>query len=285
MGELMGTLDLNSSEAQRVKETKMMSVEISLLFSGFQKLDISQDGLLSPADVVKVCTDFNVNLCGKDVSAIMWLMDDNRRGKLTFDDVMKFYTRNRNEFLQSGITFHLMDEEARKSEEAKNKRETEKKVIQTGFGVFGVENEAAKRRTLDGGSMDMFSPVKRQTKSRESLRKKQAIKRQRSNTSADMQQLTVTAGDLRSQPLLLFRILFFLAMQNKTGEIHLMSAFQSLCQLFGSKVAEEKFNCIFLRRISDLQDSDRITLSEFVEHMKQQKLAVKKYRLQVKSFK
>lgn len=36
----------------------------------------------------------------------------------------------------------------------------------------------------------------------------------------------VAECDLHSQPLLLFRILFFVAMQDSRGEVHLLTAFQ-----------------------------------------------------------
>jgi hypothetical protein len=73
-------------------------------------------------------------------------------------------------------------------------------------------------------------------------------------------------------------------MQDERGELHLLSAFQNLSQLFG-RDAEEKFSCIFLRNCLDLEDTDRETLGGFVEHLKKQKLAVKKVRLQLNVFK
>jgi hypothetical protein len=40
------------------------------------------------------------------------------------------------------------------------------------------------------------------------------------------QQYVLTECDMHSNPLLLFRMLFFVAMQDKRGEVHLLSAFQ-----------------------------------------------------------
>lgn len=40
------------------------------------------------------------------------------------------------------------------------------------------------------------------------------------------QQYILTECDMHSNPLLLFRMLFFVAMQDKKGEVHLLSAFQ-----------------------------------------------------------
>lgn len=36
----------------------------------------------------------------------------------------------------------------------------------------------------------------------------------------------LTECDMHSQPLLIFRILFFVAMQDSRGEVHLLTAFQ-----------------------------------------------------------
>lgn len=320
MDELMGNVSTDpssSSEQQKQQrqamETQLMSVEISLLFSGFEKLDQNHDGFLSPTDLVRFCKQFQVKLRGRDLSAMLWLMDDSRRGKLTFDDVMKGYIRNREEFLRSGADFH-------RQEEVKTPQEKEKsKVIQTGFGAFGVENEQAKLRYLDGGTggsldldsgVSLSSPGKRrrdmerlmeQKMKQKQTQKKKFLDRHRRFSSASTssggrgssrggkgeEEVTVTSDDFRSQPLLLIRVLFFVAMQDSKGEIHLLSAFQSLSQLFNSVrgAAEEKFNCIFLQDCLEIQDADRVSLAGFVEHLKQQKLAVKRVRLQANCFK
>lgn len=309
MAELMGHLDSDSSSSsqqqKQQRQTKLMSVEISLLFSGFEKLDKTHDGFLSSGDLVKFCKQFNVDLRGRDLSAMLWLMDDNRRGKLTFDDVMKFYIRNREEFLRSGEDFQRHEE---KGEQEKVKEK--EKTIQAGFGAFGVENEQAKLRAFDGagtesteGDWGPSSPGKRRQereKQKQKHLKQKFLERQKRRTSSASTSLggggrgvrgevevTVASDDFRSQPLLLFRVLFFVAMQNSQGEIHLLSAFQSLSQLFNSVqgAAQEKFNCIFLRDCLELQDADRLTLRGFVEHLKLQKLAVKRVRLQTNCFK
>lgn len=44
-----------------------------------------------------------------------------------------------------------------------------------------------------------------------------------------------TECDMHSQPLLLFRILFFIAMQDSRGEVHLLTAFQVAALLFPTR--------------------------------------------------
>mmetsp|Transcript_34949 Transcript_34949/g.65218 ORF Transcript_34949/g.65218 Transcript_34949/m.65218 type:complete len:1216 (-) Transcript_34949:699-4346(-) len=271
-----------SQEEQQRAQVQQLSVEVSLLFSGFEKVDQAHDGFLSPGDLVRFCKQYNVSLRGRDISAMMWLMDDNRRGKLTFDDIMKFYIRNREEFGKSGRDFQQQVEEAKGgTEKVKDDlSKPSKKVIQTGFGAFGVENENAKGRVFDGCEEEELegSSARR--------RKAKTITRPSRPTgpAKGVQEMVVTSGDLRSQPLLLFRVLFFVAMQDASGELHMMSAFQTLSQLFG-RAADERFSCIFLRSCVDLDDRDRETLSGFVEHMKREKVAVKKVRLQLRAFK
>jgi hypothetical protein len=299
MDELMG--HMSSGTLSEELQTKLLSVEISLLFSGFEKLDKTHDGFLSPFDLVRFCREFSVNLREQDISAMMWLMDDHRRGKLTFDDVMKFYIRNREEFLKSGEEFHRTTEEMESSplQQQQDKAKDKEQVIQAGFGAFGVENATARGRTLDGGmgeeqQGDEGSPHRsrrgRGSKRREEQGRGKFMQRRRPSSASaaggrkQAEEVTVASGDLRAQPLLLFRILFFVSMQSTRGEIHLLSAFQTLSQLFG-RAAEEKFNCIFLRNFLTLQDADRVTLRGFVEHMKQHKLSVKRARLQVRCFK
>lgn len=284
MDAILGNLSDDASEERQID---LMTVEVSLLFSGFEKVDQTHDGFLSPGDLVRFCKQFDVRLRGRDISAMMWLMDDNRRGKLTFDDVMKFYIRNRDEFSKSGQDFHCHKKE---SKEIKDEEDLSKKVIQTGFGAFGVENENARGRVFDGEEDEAgSSPPMRGRKSTRpvsapSKRRMFSSKPHGGQVPNDVQELTVTSGDMRSQPLLLFRILFYVAMQDERGELHLLSAFQNLSQLFG-RDAEEKFSCIFLRNCLDLEDTDRETLGGFVEHLKKQKLAVKKVRLQLNVFK
>jgi hypothetical protein len=282
MDELMGHSAEDPSGRHQVK---LMSVEVSLLFKGFQSLDGTHDGFLSPPDLVRFCKRFNVQLQGRDLSAMLWLMDDNRRGKLTFDDVMKFYLRNRDEFVRSGQAFDHKEEGGEGRDGAQEEEKSKDKVIQTGFGAFGVENENAKGRVFDGGDLacsPQQPPRKRKDPRTHRPHTKTKFlagpkKPQPGAGTGGVRELTVTSGDLRSQPLLLFRVLFFVALQDVTGEVHLLSTFQTLAQLFG-RTAEQQFSCIFLQDSLTLSDLDRLTLSAFVEHLKQQKMAVKRDR-------
>lgn len=320
MNELMSHLSPEASDAQ---ETHHLSVEVSLLFRGFEKLDKTQDGFLCPADVVRVCRLSGVQLKKKEISAMLWLMDDHRRGKLTFDDVMKFYIRNRGDFLKSGEIWNdggssennrTDDQDEMSGDGNSGKKEGSNEVIQAGFGVFGVECEGARGRLLDGEE-DLLTGKKnekkqntsahvatrpktsssvggrsyRRQKQRQSIRQdnrhywinmrrqqektlgqKQKQEREQDLVQNDEGGVTMASGDLRSQPLLLFRLLFFVALQSPLptrasggGDIHLLSAFQTLSELFGNR-GENRFHCIFLRSSAYLQDGDRETLGSFV---------------------
>lgn len=169
-----------------------------------------------------------------------------RRGFLTFDEVMNFYLRKRREFLASGKDYK------------------------------------------------MRAPVEAEELAKLKLHQHQYV---------------LTECDMHSQPLLLFRILFFVAMQDSRGEIHMLTAFQvcetrrnhvcckkhfscllelimfvhiahipqNLSQLFG-RVAEDQFNCIFLKNFAKVTDDDRYSLAEFVNY-------IKKFRVKVKHIK
>mmetsp|Transcript_23047 Transcript_23047/g.33738 ORF Transcript_23047/g.33738 Transcript_23047/m.33738 type:complete len:922 (+) Transcript_23047:83-2848(+) len=192
-----------------------ISIEMSLLFRGYQTMDKNKDGFLSADDIYYYCKENKVHLSRSEIENVMWLMDDNRRGYLTFEDIMSFYVRKRREFLASGQDYK------------------------------------------------MRGPVEAEEVAKLKLRH---------------QQYVLTECDMHSQPLLLFRILFFTSMQDSKGEIHLLTGFQNLSQLFG-RAAEEQFNCIFLKKFSDITDDDRQTLSDFVEYMKLFRVKVKRTKV------
>lgn len=128
----------------------------------------------------------------------MWLMDDARRGYITFEEIKNFFLQFRQEFHESGVEF-----------------------------------ASAKPPALDICEEKLPS---------------------------------MKESNIHAHPLLLFRLLFFAAMQNIDGCVHLLSAYQMLVQLFGVN-AERLFNCIFLKYFHNITDSDRITVRNYVLHI------------------
>lgn len=59
---------------------------------------------------------------------------------------------------------------------------------------------------------------------------------------------------------------------------------QNLSQLFG-RVAEEQFNCIFLRNFAQITDQDRFALADFVDHIKTFRVKVQRTKVVIREHK
>jgi hypothetical protein len=76
-----------------------------------------------------------------------------------------------------------------------------------------------------------------------------------------------TECDMHSQPLLLFRILFFIAMQDSRGEVHLLTAFQASPHLLSSLTPPAllfcriSLSCLVAQRRSNSTASSSRTVS------------------------
>jgi hypothetical protein len=203
--------DLTQPVDQSVRELgpkRVLAGEIALLFRGFQVLDRpSADGLLSPADLAAFCARHRVPLSRKELKFLVWLMDDIRRGSVSFEDVKTCYIDNR-----------------------KRKKY---------FSCKTVEKDMASRRPEGERKSDykMFSPRKssvRTTDSRPSPSPggKLGAGGAGAGACAGVEAAGAGAGvyvceaALASDPVVLFRLLLFAAMQDASGNADLMSVYQ-----------------------------------------------------------
>ena len=71
------------------------------MFEGFRRLDVDQDGFLSLCDLECYFGAFNTRLPIKHLTEILFMLDDSRRGSLTFEDVMLYFLRVRSNYFSS----------------------------------------------------------------------------------------------------------------------------------------------------------------------------------------
>lgn len=163
------------------------------MFRGFQIIDrTSLDNVLSLADLMTFCRHYKVPLKRKDLELFIWLMDDSRKGCLTFEDVKTCYIdqRKRKKYFHCKNTEKVMTAK-RPSGEKKSD-----------FGSFSPRRNNARltapRKLAGTGLVDDSEIVSSHT----------------------------TCRSLISDPIVLFRIMFFAATQDQRGCVRLMSAYQ-----------------------------------------------------------
>lgn len=67
-----------------------------------------------------------------------------------------------------------------------------------------------------------------------------------------------------TEPLNFFRIVMFAWLHDDKGDLHMLTAYQTLVEMFGPVIGEQRFEQLFSRSSSSLVDSDRVTLSNYI---------------------
>ena len=153
----------------------------------------STDGILSINDLMTYCKKYQVPLKKKDLEFFIWLMDDDRRGHLTFEDVKTCYIdqRKRKKYFSC---------RSEKNEPVRSRPPAEDR--KPSYGMLSPRKNSAKlttpRKPAGTGLVD----------------------------DADVVASHATTRALISDPIVLFRLLFFAATQDSSGYVRLMSAFQ-----------------------------------------------------------
>jgi hypothetical protein len=167
-------------------------------------IDVDRDGFLSLKDLINYCEDNNIEFKKQQLKEMLWLLDDNSRGYLIFDDIKNFYLRYRPMFLASG-----------------------KPYMKSSLNIIlGKSLSIDKDSSEDPILLDdllistMPSPINNNNSS--NRKKSDYIRHSKNHRGSKMYE----DWNVHLQPLMFIRILLFSSMQDRFGDIHLLTAYQ-----------------------------------------------------------
>lgn len=152
----------------------------------------SSDSLLSLSDMMAYCKVNKVPLKKAEVEHLLWILDDNRRGSVSFEDVKSCYIDQRKRMKY----FSCADVSA------------------------AVPKKPSSSRSLS--SNKLFS-------SKSNSSRKHIFRKPPSNglpDDAEIVRAHSTSRSLVSDPIVLFRLLFFAANQDENGYVNLLAVYQ-----------------------------------------------------------
>jgi hypothetical protein len=209
-----------------------LSAELLQVFSGFRRLDVDGDGVLSLRDLSLYCERQGAGLAATELQEALWGLDDYMRGGVTFDEVRAHFVARRKSLA---------------AEEARLKGQGQGLSAASPLLQSLLQNTATAAAAAAAGGRKKkkrFPPL--------------------------LQSPPTDPAKRPFLGFLLYRLVFFASLQQQSrGTVHLLTALQVMQTLF-EHAADFHFVVLFMRDPASVSEQTTVSLAHYVRDMRAQ---------------